>query len=352
MGFDNTSSVIWLGPTTGGIAGTKLSYLRGEFVFQHIESSVADDHVSGGPPLGAILGLSVALLAASAGCDVQRQSGVIDAQNIPDSVGYDAGSRADVGLGGGSGAATMAGTWVLIHERSTCVETFKTQEQVTRAVYRVRIDTDGGFLDEERETCDISLSPVLDQSIEIEPAVYRSIEYVDVDKGFVSSIQPGGSYTSATEVALWGLDPQKMDDPRTTPLPEEAKGEAVVDSDGDGNPAVSYLLNDGSCSRFNAQRQIIRYRGTFTRPNQIDGSSTGHTDIVVYGGSNSICAIAPTIRSNDRDSRFRMYRIDGRGGAVDADQDGDGEIACEEIRKLPIDQFYEPRNPDHSNCEK
>ena len=285
------------------------------------------------------------------GCDVDRGSSDFQSQELSDAVPFQKSGTADVSIGGGAGAGTMAGTWMLIHERSSCVETLKTQEQITRAIYRVEIEADGDFLEESRRLCDISLTPVLDQEISISNEVLASIEYVDVDDGFVSSIRPGGSYTSSTEVAFWGVDPEKLDDPRTSALPEEAKkGTAVYDADEDGHPAVTYDLQGGRCERYNGQRQIIRYRGQFTRPNQIDGVSTGHTDIVVYGASESVCGIAPTIRSNDDDSRFRMYRIDSKGGAFDADENGDGGISCKEIRKIPTDEIYEPRTPDHSNC--
>ena len=285
------------------------------------------------------------------GCTVERGESEIEPQQVPDAISSDISVDEDVGLGGGQGAGTMSGTWVLIHERSTCVEVGQAAEQLTRAVYRVDIEQSGQRLHEQRELCDTSLTPVLGQSIEIPDAVLRTIAFVETDFGFISSLRDGGTYTSATEVALWGVGPEGIEDPVVDPLSEEAEeGSAEIDADGDGQPGVSFVM-EGDCKRYTAQRQIIRYRGRFTTPNQIDGESTGHTDIVVYGSSKPICGIAPTVRSNDADSRFRMYRIDGRGGAFDADENGDEDISCQEVRALPIDQVFESRLADDQNCE-
>lgn len=298
---------------------------------------------------GLLLALTVG--GAAAGCTIERGESDIDPQQVPDAIASDVPAEPDVGLGGGQGAGTMTGTWMLLHERSTCVEVGQPAEQLTRAVYRVDIEQSGQRLHEERELCDTSLTPVLGQSIEISNAVLETISFVDVDFGFISSLRDGGTYTSATEVALWGLDPAEIDDPVVDPISEEpGDGSAEIDADDDGEPGVSFML-EGDCRRYTAQRQIIRYRGRFTTPNQIDGESTGHTDIIVYGSSRPICGIAPSVRSNDADSRFRMYRVDGKGGAFDADEDGNGEVSCEEIRALPTDRVFESRPANDDNCD-
>lgn len=299
-------------------------------------------------------GLAAAAVVLTA-CKIEREAGDFPEQTIPDVIESteDAGPRGDVSLGGGGGAGTLTGTWLLVHDRSTCVETISTQEQLTRAVYRIRIEQDGSATTETRDMCDISLSPILGQRLEIPEEVFSNVEFVDIDRGLISSLRPGGSYISSTEVGLWGLDSDGFDDPLSDRLPEDEQSDAVADQDEDDQPAVTFLLVGGgsSCERYNAQRQIIRYRGTFTTPNQIDGSSTGHTDLVVYGASRSLCGLDPVIRANDEHSRFRMYRIDGEGGAVNADADGDGSISCEEIRRLPIEQDYPKPDSDNARCD-
>src|SRR5699024_8712292 len=120
--------------------------------------------------------------------------------------------------------------------------------------------------------------------------------------GMVSTLRVGGSYVSSTEVGLWGLD---LQEPVTGPIPESTEDPQVVDSDGDGHPAVTFEVGS-DCLRYQAQRQVVTYFGTFTTPNQIDGKSAGVTDLVVYGGSDGFCTIAPPVEANDSASRFRM----------------------------------------------
>lgn len=292
----------------------------------------------------------LASLAGLVGCDVDRGRGRYEAQVVPDALGETSTTSRDVGLGAGSGAGTMTGTWMLIHERSTCVTTVQTEEQITRAIYRVEIEQEGAALEESRRLCDIALTPVLGQSIAIDDEVLRNIRFLDVDRGVVSGLGAGGSYTSSTEVAFWGVDPESLDEPLASPLPRSADDRAVVDADDDDRPGVTFDLLGGSCRRYTGQRQLIRYRGTFTTPNRIDGQSTGHTDTVVFGASRGICELAPDIRANDRESRFRMYRIDGRGGALDADRNDDDRIDCSEIRTLPVSEVFEGRSPSDDRC--
>lgn len=294
-----------------------------------------------------VIGLSAALLG---GCQIERGESSIPDQRVADAADLDAeemdGAEGfdDAGLGAGPGAGTMSGTWLLYHERSSCVIT---QEQLTHAVYLVDITQEGAILSEKRRLCDTRLSEVLGMQIRIPQVVLDAIDFVDVDHGMVSGLRRGDSYTSSTEVGLWGLD---LENPMTDPIPTSAEDPQVVDTDEDGNPAVTLMVGS-DCARFQAQRQIITYHGTLTTPNQIDGQSAGVTDLVVYGGSDGFCTIAPPVESNDPHSRFRMVRIDGKGGAVNADLNGDGEISCEEAERL-VPMVLEEREPDSSNCDK
>lgn len=285
---------------------------------------------------------SLALLLLLGGCEVERAESSFPDQEISDAATPDAGHVGDVGIGQGSGAGTMTGTWLLYHERSTCV---LNQEQLTHATYLVEIEQDGAVLTETRRLCDTLLSEILGMKIEIPDVVLESIDFVGVDQGVVSTLKVGGTYVSSTEVALWGLD---LAEPTSEPIPSEADDPRVIDSDSDGNPAVTFQVGS-DCQRYQGQRQIIKYRGSFTAPNQIDGESTGVTDVVAFGGSDDFCAIAPAVESNDPHSRFRMVRVDGRGGSYDADADADGAFSCEEAMAVaPL--VLDDRESDNANC--
>ncbi|MGM0555829.1 MAG: hypothetical protein ACQEVA_05580 [Myxococcota bacterium] len=288
--------------------------------------------------------LVASLLSCSAiGCAPERGEGDFEPQTFEADAGTDTGSDGGLGLGEGPGAGTMDGTWLLVHERSSCV---LGQEQVTLATYRVEIAQDGAVLEETRRACAMELSPVLGLGVRISDDVLETVEFIDVDTGLVSSLREDGRYISSTEVSLWGLD---LENPQTDAVPTDPEDPAVIDSDGDGQPGVTYLVGQ-DCQRYNSQRQLNRYSGSFVRPNLLEGESTSVTDLEVYGGSENTCSISPDIISNDRFNRWKMARVDGLGGSFNADADGDGTITCDEITAVE-QTLLEKREADRENCE-
>ncbi len=248
-------------------------------------------------------------------------------------------------IGAGPGAGTMTGTWLKVHEASSCV---LGQEQLTLAYYLVEIEEDGLALREHRRLCQLDLSPVLGFRPVAAPEVLESIEFPMVDRGLITRLVAGGAYSSATEVGLWGGE---LDDPLEDILPVDPEDERVVDGEGDGNPGVTLQLEGSGCERYMGQRQVVRYFGRVEAPNDLVGHSATTTQTAVYGASAPVCELAPAVEANDDHSRFRMVRIDGLGGAVQADHDGDGEISCEEAG-VYIDAIWDPREPDDDLCDR
>lgn len=286
--------------------------------------------------------LIIALLVG--GCSIDRQESDWPDQNFQD-VGVDSGTAVDAGLGEGPGAGTMQGTWLMLHEGSTCVIN---DEQLTHAWYIVEIDEIDRVLRESRRLCRVDLSPILGLRVLIPEAVRDSIDFIDVDRGYASSLRVGGSYSSSTEVALWGLD---LENPLEDTLPAEATDPRVIDGDNDEQPGVTFEIENSTCRRYQGQRQIIRYDGVFVTPNALEGTSINLTDIKVYGSTEPLCGIAPPVISNDAHSRFKMVRVDGAGGALDLDQDGDGKISCAEAAPA-FDEVLTIRSADRANCAR
>lgn len=284
-------------------------------------------------------------------CELERGDSTFDDQQLFDaSTDTDTDPNADtssgpIQLGEGPGAGTMTGTWMLIHEASTCV---LSQEQVTTAFYLVDItqDGDGPVLHERRRLCDMHLSAILGLTPVIPHKVLETIEFTNIDLGLISNLGPRGGYTSSTEVALWGVE---LDDPLRDPLPTSPDDPAVFDADQDDQPGVTLLMEGTDCERYVAQRQIVRYTGSLTTPNQLDGSSTTLTDTQVFSATNVLCAINPTLVANDRHNLFRMVRIDGLGGSLNADTNHDNTITCQEIAPL-LDLAWQRREADPQNC--
>ena len=277
------------------------------------------------------------------GCSLERGTSSFAPQTFADVGVADVGST-DAAFGAGSGAGTMTGTWLQVHEASTCV---LVEEQVTWATYLVDIEQAERTLTETRRQCEITLSPVFGLRVFVPDVVLPLIEFVPVDTGYVSNLLESGTYSSPTELALWGL---QLDDPIHDPVPDDPDDPAVVDADEDGNPGVTFGVIGSQCERYIAQRSVVRYTGTFTTPNQVDGTSVNVTDSNVLGSSQALCGVNPRLTANDRDSRFRMVRIDGAGESIDLDANGDGEITCDEVRPY-FEAVLERRETNPENCD-
>jgi len=284
------------------------------------------------------------LLLGCAGCDLERGDSGWQHQVARDTGLVDMGQE-DFGLGQGPGAGTMSGTWLMLHEGSTCV---LGDEQLTHAWYLIEIDQIGRSLEERRRICRLDLSPVLGLRVIIPETTRQAINFIDYDRGLVSDLRVGGSYTSSLELALWGVE---LEDPISDELPANADDPRVVDADDDGNPAVTFEIDGSSCLRFAGQRQAIRYSGTFETPNAIAGTSINVTDVKAYGSTEVLCGIAPPILSNDAHSRFRMVRVDGLGGTSDLDTNRDGAISCEEATPAFL-EVMERRGADRERCRR
>jgi hypothetical protein len=280
-----------------------------------------------------------------AGCTIERGDSVFEDQRFEDAASLPDVLPQEIPLGEGPGAGTMAGTWLKIHEASTCV---LGQEQVATAFYLVDFEQEGPTLRERPRLCAIDLSPVLGMKPIVPLEVLESIEFADVDRGLISSLRRGGAYSSATEVGLWGV---VLDNPMTDPLPTEPEADGIVDADDDGEPGVTLRIEGTDCRRYVAQRQIVRYTGVVTAPNQIDGHSATATDTAVLGASAGLCRVAPELEPNDAYSVFRLYRVDGAGGAFDADLNGDGEVSCDEISRY-YEAAWTRRAPVNAHCQR
>ncbi len=288
-----------------------------------------------------IVAAAMALVATVTGCGFEAGPSAFEDQEIEDS-NDGPGEPSGDELGGGGGAGTMAGTWLKVHQASSCV---LGQEQVSTAYYLVEIEEDGSALREDRRLCHLEASAVLGFRPVASPETLASVQFPQVDRAIVTSLLPGAYYASSTAVGLWGIE---LDDPLVEAVPADPEDERVVDGEGDGNPGVTLELEGSGCERYMGQRQIVRLYGQLEAPNDVRGGSVHTAEVEVYGASGSVCQLAPQVSSNDRDSLFRMVRVDGLGGAVSARED-DEPIRCSDIEQF-FGQVLELREPDDDNC--
>lgn len=251
-------------------------------------------------------------------------------------------------LGGGRGAGDMNGTWLMVHEQSNCVTlpgASLSGEALSVTFEIVNLTQEGNRLYEDRDICAINLYPVLgfDNVFPIEAS--RSSNPILIDDSYVTGLEVGSTYVSGYEHQLFGVT---MDDPTVEPMPESAEDTRVTDGDGDGNPGTTILVA-GDCGMWISQRSSIRYFGRFVTPNQIAGESATLYGQTVLGSSTLLCRIPREVTPNDPAARFELSRIDGRGGAVSFDDNGDGTIDCDEVLSRQ-ESLWTYRDPDDSNC--
>lgn len=291
-----------------------------------------------------ILAALAAVGLATSGCGFEATPSQFDDQSVDPDDSNDSTPAATGELGEGDGAGTIAGTWLKIHVASSCV---LDQEQVSAAYYLVDIEPDRAGFVEHRRLCELDASPLLGFRPVASEETLASVQFPPVDLGMVSSLRTGGGYASSTTVGLWGIE---LDDPLDDSIPTDPDDERVVDADGDGNPGVTMDLEGSGCERYMGQRQIVKYQGAFEAPNDIRGTSVRTTETEVYGASGGACELAPDVVSNDDHSFFRMVRVDGRGGAIDAAGDDNADIACSDVAEL-LDELWEVREPNDEHCQ-
>ncbi len=241
----------------------------------------------------------------------------------------------------------IEGTWLVYSEISTCVAIIAVEEMLQHSVYIVETrQPEPPRIDEVFTACDIRLSPILSLESIITDALLATSYPVQVEDGLVAGSSAASGYTSGAFVELWGLD---MADPLREPFPTEADDPRIVDSDRDDHPAATLPVGGGVCDTYLIQRSITRMQGSFVAPDEIAGSLFSTTQQFRIDATQALCRSGYDTRSNFDRSRFRRIRIDGRGGSIDLDLDGDGAITCDEV--LPaVSELVRYTPADHEVC--
>lgn len=242
----------------------------------------------------------------------------------------------------------LEGVWLLHSEISTCVSIIAVEELLQRSIYLVETrQPSPPLVSETFIACEILLSPILGLDSTITPALLATSYPVDVEDGVASGAAVGAGYTSGPVVELWGLD---MDDPLREPFPTQTDDPRIVDLDQDDQPGTTLPVGGGSCDTYLAQRSITRLQGSVVAPDEIAGELFSSTEQLVVGATRSLCATRYETTSNYTRNQFRRIRVDGRGGAIDLDLDGDGVITCQEVLPAAAELFVRTEI-DHSTCQ-
>ena len=315
-------------------------------------------------------GLSLSVCAAIAAC----------APSAPESSAFDAQvfEEADTGGFEGSGLETNAetvpkldGTWLQYQQMASCVDLGQASwEIVNRTLYIVNvIESDDGFgaLTEEFTACDIELTEIFGLLPRVPDAILEHAFPFTTRQGMVTGTSEGFRYASGAVAELWGI---AMDDPvadafvssddcervEGDPQGVTCADERIFDMDQDGKPGVT--LEFSVCEAYVVQRTTNYLTGYFVKPDRIEGSldggyggGVGRSRQVILDATEALCRTEYEVRSNDDYSQWARQRIDGLGGALNLDADGDGAITCDEV--LPYQALlFERRAGNDEHCER
>ena len=224
---------------------------------------------------------------------------------------------------------SLSGTWLHWSEVSTCVKIGEAHlEQVNRTLFLVEVEhLAHQNLIETWNACQIELTPVFGQQARVPTPLKSSVYPLTTIHGYALGANEDTQYTSGPMSEVWGLslENETIDD-----MPTMADDPRIIDQDEDGQPGVTLDIGE-TCQAYLTQRRITHYLGAFVQANEISGSALSQTEQFIIDASNGFCKTPYQTRANPQRSHFRRIRIDGKGGALDLDENQDSIITCDEV---------------------
>lgn len=245
---------------------------------------------------------------------------------------------------------SINGTWLHLSQVSTCVYFLRFFEQYVKSLYIVHTEQDSfGVVTEHWEGCANDLTPVLNVQPSTTPAILATSHQLDTTGLFDGTnsgdffgtsrspriIRNGDGYASGPLVELWGV---QMDDPLRDPFPTSADDPRITDTDGDGKTAVTLPFSSG-CEAYLAQRTTSYHQGKFIASDRMKGTTVSSSKQLIIDATEPLCKAGYEVNSNPGRSFWERVRIDGEGGARNADLDNDGTITCDEAKQVAADIF-------------
>jgi hypothetical protein len=252
---------------------------------------------------------------------------------------------------------SASGTWMLLSEDRICIlgGIGDPVDNIIWSVFLVQIndETKDAILPQTVRMCGQDLSPLPFGFLTVVPErLSRSFREHSVS-GFLVNRVAGGAYLTAPFVDLWGVAEVGAEEP----MPMDPGDVRVVDQDGDERPGVTLTVTSAVgtpiCEVEVIQRVVIQLRGRVVSSRRIAGEFESTSSKVVLGASSDLCN-SGDIGPNHGKKTFHMVRIDGIQGSPDLDDDGDGRIDCDEVRRgrERVQTYYriERGEPDIMNC--
>ncbi len=241
---------------------------------------------------------------------------------------------------------TITGTWLHYSQTSTCVDLGRSIEQLNRTLYLVETtQQDHGVLSEKWQACQIELSPIIGIQAKIPPSLQASVYPVNTEQGLVIGKLDHIKYQSGPLVELWGAN---FEHPMSDPFVISSDDPRIEDKDMDGNIGVTLEIGS-ACKAYMVQRNISFAQGIFVEEDRIKGDILATSEQTILDASAPLCKTKYSTRDQPERSIFERVRIDGQGGSVNLDLDGNGKIKCEEVIEAK-DQLFDRLALNDESC--
>ena len=207
--------------------------------------------------------------------------------------------------------ASLLGTWVMVLTLASRVQVPMLRElrSETRSVLAVRIEARGGQLWQAQRVCDARINEEqrLVRTL-LPPAFVASLPSASFP---VSTWEAGGAWYYSADFGR-----QAVGWSGSGALPSAPEDPAVVDSDGDGRPGATVLVE---APFVGAGEVWVAQVGRTTASGRIEADRIAGAVAVpelrqrVLGASSRLLLHAPEITPDPASSRFEMWRVDQPG---------------------------------------
>jgi hypothetical protein len=313
----------------------------------------------------------VVLLLGGGSCVPARHSGRFPDVTAAESA--EAAAEAGGDVPGGEAAAAAAGPllgiWAEFEQTGSCVDALGARVEnlswswSVLAIRETMRDEATGqiWVAADSRLCSVVLTPIMmDLGVTVSQAIVDSVPVATR----ACALAPGAGWSFAELPAGWTLacEPSaetwgyQAADPIAEAVPATLEDPRVFDQDQDGKPAVTLVLGDHLCDMFVVQRTVVTLAGQFAGPGHAVGDLDKEYEQLVLAGSEPLCEASNQSTVNPARSFFHLVRVDGYGGAPDADADHDGQVTCGELLAAAPGLFesfgFSPDEPDSKYCDQ
>lgn len=180
--------------------------------------------------------------------------------------------------------------WVSKHVTTTVVdipflENLDWLAAQSTSYYLEHWTVEGTTITAHEELCRMEIEEVMGTQTIIPPQFYDCCSHSE-RTGSLTELAVGAEYSAPDLLTVYGAD---LEDPWTEPLPEDGSDARVLDTDADGHPGITSIIDgwigDGYAEVYVAQRTITDLVGTLVRQDRLEGHIYMGLEQTILGAS-------------------------------------------------------------------